>query len=345
MVAKLTQNEVYLRINEKLGSAFKVIDQYKSAKTKMKILHTICGRELLLLPKDIFSGKSGCIYCANKNKKSLADVPIDIQNDYEILEKPENFSFMTIITVRHKCGYTFNTSLSKLVRGRKCNKCFGNARLTNDEFLERVSKLERFDEFKILDEYINYDTPISFKCLKCKKILKRTPDKLLSKKTFSCKFCDSLSNGERTINHILNDLKINFIFDKSLPELNTQRLRFDFIIDSLKMIIEFDGEQHFLDPIKLPKSNMFYNKTEKVKHYDQLKNRLISDNDNYTLIRFNNSHISLIKVILTQILRDAIIPEELIRNNQILFISKELKINLDSYYTSVLPNYFKSFEY
>ena len=58
-----------------------------------------------------------------------------------------------------------------------------------------------------------------------------------------------MSSGEKRISDILKKNNIAFVYDKPFnglvnPKTN-QKLRFDFYIHSLKLVIEFDGKQHY----------------------------------------------------------------------------------------------------
>jgi len=54
-----------------------------------------------------------------------------------------------------------------------------------------------------------------------------------------------MSTGERKIMDILNHNNIEFIHEYAVDYANYKRLRFDFFIPSLNLLIEYDGEQHF----------------------------------------------------------------------------------------------------
>lgn len=66
-----------------------------------------------------------------------------------------------------------------------------------------------------------------------------------------------MSKGEDKIADILNKENIKFIREKSFDDLRGGRYRFDFYIPNFlgrPLIIEYDGEQHFLQVGKFYKS-------------------------------------------------------------------------------------------
>lgn len=61
-----------------------------------------------------------------------------------------------------------------------------------------------------------------------------------------CPLCSNISNGEKRIKSILNEMKIYYDSQKTFDDCRyEQRLRFDFYIPKYKLLIEYDGIQHF----------------------------------------------------------------------------------------------------
>lgn len=57
----------------------------------------------------------------------------------------------------------------------------------------------------------------------------------------------SKSKGEQAIKTILNCLGLEFIHDKPLECLDNDKLRPDFVLEGYKIVIEYQGERHFVD--------------------------------------------------------------------------------------------------
>lgn len=82
----------------------------------------------------------------------------------------------------------------------------------------------------------------------CGNIKKITIHNLKSGRTTSCG-CIKASTGETNLNKKLQELNINFITEKTYSDLisnNQRKLKFDFYLPDYNILIEFDGEQHYL---------------------------------------------------------------------------------------------------
>ena len=102
---------------------------------------------------------------------------------------------------------------------------------------------------------------------------------LKSGHTYSCG-CLKKSKGELKIEEILKSLNIKYIPQYSFKDLKgtSQPLRFDFAIfqeDELKILIEYQGEQHYNNFAYFNKRNDF----QKRIGYDEKKRQYCKDND------------------------------------------------------------------
>lgn len=71
---------------------------------------------------------------------------------------------------------------------------------------------------------------------------------------------------------------------------NPRQLRYDFVYNDIKLIIELDGQEHFIAPIDLAKSSNLKDRQKR----DVLKNKLAIEH-NYTIIRIANDFLLLDK--------------------------------------------------
>ena len=94
-----------------------------------------------------------------------------------------------------------------------------------------------------------------------------------------CKKCNAiLSNGELKIANFLNSHNIKFVSEKKFDDcIDKKCLPFDFYIESLNTIIEFDGAQHYAP-------HFGKEQFETTKRHDEIKNNYCSTN-NIKLIR------------------------------------------------------------
>lgn len=95
-----------------------------------------------------------------------------------------------------------------------------------------------------------------------------------------CPHC-KISKGERKIKELLLHNNIKFEFQKKFKNCrNKKQLPFDFFINDVNVLIEYDGIQHF-QPVEIFGGNKNYEQTLK---NDQIKNQYCKDN-NIRLIR------------------------------------------------------------
>lgn len=101
------------------------------------------------------------------------------------------------------------------------------------------------------------------------------------------------SIGARKITKALDELKVSYVKEYSFKDLmgynSTTLLRFDFMVPyhNIKILIEFDGAQHY-KPVK------YFGGIEKfimLQKNDALKNQYVSSHDNLFLIRINYKQV------------------------------------------------------
>ena len=98
-------------------------------------------------------------------------------------------------------------------------------------------------------DYVNAKTKVEITC-KIHGAFWQTPDKHLGAETGCPKCSNHVSKGERVIQNFLDSRKIGYVrekrFDDLLGSTANSRLRFDFWIPIFNMLIEYDGEHHFM---------------------------------------------------------------------------------------------------
>lgn len=179
--------------------------------------------------------------------------------------------------------------------GQKCPLCAlesraDKRRIPLQQFIKDVSSIHdnKYDYSLITnEEYKN--KKISIICPQHGVFIAKTTDHLYSKS--GCPKCYS-SKGEAAIRKILTLLNIQFIEQKTYKDLyhKTKRckLKYDFYIPHLNLLIEYDGIQHFK-----PRSN---SKDDIINFNDsQVRDRLKTE---YT----KNNGIKLLRIPYTQIL-------------------------------------------
>lgn len=118
--------------------------------------------------------------------------------------------------------------------------------ITHNEFLERFYSVQSETEYKILTEYSGYLNHLEVLHIKCGNEWRTSPSSLI--RGGGCPKC-SQSTGEVLIDNILEELGLEYIKQYADERCkDKKKLRFDFAIyykDSLRLLIEFDGKQHF----------------------------------------------------------------------------------------------------
>lgn len=133
--------------------------------------------------------------------------------------------------------------------------------------IEKWSKFINQDEFKILK--YKYNKPrlgILVSCKKCgKKSWKRTESiECLNR---GCIACSNRSKGATEIFEYLKKWGIKFEEEYKFPDcISTLPLRFDFFLKECNTLIEYNGEQHYVQKFNITKK-----KLEETQKNDQIK--------------------------------------------------------------------------
>lgn len=105
------------------------------------------------------------------------------------------------------------------------------------------------------------------------------------------------SNGEQLLMHYLDSNNVPYIFQHTFNNcLSKQRrpLVFDFFLPDNKMLIEFDGQQHFYF---VPHFHGSHERFHELKQHDIIKEKYANAND-YVLIRITSLSYEEIKNVL-----------------------------------------------
>lgn len=186
----LTEDELIKRL---INTEYNYISGFINTKKKALFRHS-CGHEFESLPRDIYSNKSGCPKCANKNR-----------GKYQV----------------------------------------------NKNYLELLLSVEDGNEYKWLDKFRDNKTLTLIKHLTCNNEYKVRPNDF--QQGYRCPFCsEKFPTESKSVKHIIKRLtELNISFAREFTDSRCRFknvLRFDFAIDlpdSRKLLIEFDGKQHF----------------------------------------------------------------------------------------------------
>lgn len=265
---------------------YQVLDKYEKSTIKIRFKHLSCGNVFSMLPGCFLRGQR-CPQCRQKEaqkhrlehdtQKFLANFKQMSNNEYTLLGNYINAT--TKIKFKHlRCNNCFYMSPHHFIDDHaRCPFCYGTPRKTIDEFKNQLSKLYG-SRYTILDtKYVNTETHIKCKCNICGHVWRPTPANLL--RGYGCPAC-SYSKGEQLIKHILDSEDIEYKSPVSFSDLvDAGRLRYDFYLPSFKVLIEYQGIQHY-KPVDYFGGE---NQLKKQQLHDQMK-RIYAKKHGYNLI-------------------------------------------------------------
>jgi hypothetical protein len=173
-----------------------------------------------------------------------------------------------------------------------CVKCV----LKNHKLVE-ISK-ERLEGLKIIHDskydYNDLSVNSGYINITCKEHGIFRQSIYIHERGHGCPECNSSSRGENKIKSILEKNKIEFHRNYKFDDcVRTKKLRFDFYLPKLNLIIEYDGEHHYKENKYFGEGNLEY-----MKENDRIKNQYCIDK-NIKLIRIPYWDLSKIEEILS----------------------------------------------
>ena len=221
--------------------------EYKNAKNKVKIICKEHG-EFSILPFNHLKGQ-GCPICryvksANSNRLDFnaflerARKVHGNKYDYSKVKYVRNTKKVCIICPEH--GEFWQTPSKHTDRGQGCPYCSGNARKTNEKFIDDAKKVhgDKYDYSKV--EYKCNNKVVCITCPKHGDFWQRPKDHIKGQGCPKCK----QSKIENDVFNFLTENNIEFITQYKYDNEN-QKNRIDFFIPEKKIAIECQGEQHF----------------------------------------------------------------------------------------------------
>ena len=251
------------------------IEPYVNAKTKIKHRCQKCEKIYEQKPNSHLRG-CGCPNCFGNSKKTTKQYIKECKTKGYDLPIEPYINTMTLI--KHKCnqcGTIYEQTPNSHLYGRGCPICGGTYRKTIQEYINEC-KQKGYD--LPIEPYINVDTKIKHKCNKCNIIYEQTPHNHLN--GHGCPIC-SQSRGERFIQSYLDKRDIKYIPQKAFNDLkDKQLLSYDFYLSNRKVLIEYQGIQHF-ESISF--DGKVSSNLEKQQYHDKLK-REYAKNNGYILL-------------------------------------------------------------
>lgn len=302
-------HEQFIKELQQINQDIEVLGTYVNSQTKIKCRCKIDGYEWETKPNALLN-EHGCPKCGEKQKiqkltkthEEFIQELEQINTDIEVLGTYVNGQ--TKIKCKCEiCTHEWEATPNDLLQRSGCPKCAGTMKLTHEEFINRMKKIN--SDIEILGTYVNSSTKIKCKCKICEHEWEATPNNLL--RGSGCAKC-KITKGEKRIAQYLDNLGIEYIYNmgyfNDLVSVNGGLMRPDFIIPSLKIWIEYDGIQHF-EPVNFigaMSEEQVQERFEYTQQNDQIKNQYAKDN-NWTLIRIPYWDIDNIEQILDSYLK------------------------------------------
>lgn len=199
----------------------------------------------------------------NVNKTKVCDFCFPLRKDTEEVkhkieyliknnDKIELLNSYTKITDNlilkcNNCNGVFKRMPRIFLKSQKCPYCETHSKKRTKEVFQQELDNKYGEEYTLLGEYIDTNTSTLFKHNDCGFIFKATPHNVLQKAP--CPKCKKFnSKGEIKVKKILEKHNISFEQQKRFDDFSSL-LSFDFFCPEKKVLIEFQGEQHY-HPIK-----------------------------------------------------------------------------------------------
>lgn len=283
------QQEVYNLV----GDEYTFLENYKYAKTNIKVRHNKCGNVYEVTPNNFLRGKR-CAKCHHKKLQDERKMPYQVlrKNLYEkhngkIVSLSSNYN-----NNRDKmmfqcldCNFCWKAQIASVLHNTGCPNC-SNQIKKNIYYYKNIIYEKCGNEYTLLsNEYINNRVGMKFIHNKCHTIFTSSISSFMGSRYGNCPHCSTVSNGENDILKILRNKSIDYIQQYHINSCRYVRpLPFDFAVfnDYGKLIglIEYDGIQHF-KPIDYFGGESAY-KEQQIK--DNIKNDYCKNN-NIKLLR------------------------------------------------------------
>lgn len=191
----------------------------------------------------------------------------------------------------------FSQSPDKHLLSQGCPGCFKKTRKSVNQFIKESNSIHNNEYDYSKSNYINRQTKVVIICKEHGEFL-QSPSKHLYGQ--GCPLC-SMSRGEKYIINYLDNNDISYIkeykFDNCLSD-NDIPLRFDFYLPDFKLLIEYDGQQHF-KPLEYFGGDCGF---KRIKRNDNIKDNYCLDNK-LKLLRIPYEKINSINLILDKTLQ------------------------------------------
>lgn len=126
-----------------------------------------------------------------------------------------------------------------------CEVCGNKSRQKSFEEFQRRASLKHHDKYVYFsDDFKDFATKTKIYCKKCLKYFIQSPSTHV--RGYGCPFCRE-SKGENKVANYLSSKNIKFVRNAVFSDLKDKSfLKFDFYLSDNSLLIEYDGEGHYL---------------------------------------------------------------------------------------------------
>jgi hypothetical protein len=285
------------------GDEFVVRGEYINDSTKIEVVHTPCNSIIEKRPNALLKG-SKCPKCSRKAKKNTIifkeEVFERVGDEYTVTGEYVR-NDIDISMIHQECGKEFSIIPVEFLRGQRCSNCKNKRislsnRWSHERFVEEVFSQAK-GEYSVDSKYTGSHNLVKFTHHTCGSTYETLPYIFLQGSR--CPRCMD-SKGVLKITSILDDLGIRYRREYKIDNCRYKRvLPFDVALlrddNSLSMLIEYDGEQHFKEMSNWGGREAF----EGIKLRDGIKDRFCEYN-NIPLLRIKYTDFDRIEEILTK---------------------------------------------
>ena len=239
----------------------------------------------------LYENKTLCSKCYSGKTSKVREAFLQrLELDgFELLDNP-NKSIAEKFHIRcKKCGREYDYKIQMgATKKINCRFCGVGGFPIDQQTYEKRLKEAGLDDFTVL-KFVNMTHSVTLSH-KCGYVFSQLPENFL--RSGNCPKCSPRkSSGEKRIATFLEDKKIPFEEQKKFE--GNGLLSYDFFIPSRRMLIEYQGEQHYR-PVK------HFGGEEKfaIQQQRDLKKRRFAEENNYTLLEISYLDFNNIEKIL-----------------------------------------------
>lgn len=257
MGRKLSNEDFVNRIKTLVGDEYTFLEQYKGRHSKLKCRHNSCGyvwnvEAGAFLGNKNFKG-SRCPQCCsvNNHQKSHATFKKQVHDltsgEYELVSHYKNAR--TKVKILHKkCGHTYDVTPNSFLNNSRCWYCGKCGHFYDTTIANEVLRDKTLGAYQLLGEYKSATEKVVIQHISCGACFEDTFQQIASH-GISCPRCYG-SHGESAIANWLTKENKYFLCQKTFKGLKYKSLlSYDFCIPSDKVLIEYQGIQHY-EPVE-----------------------------------------------------------------------------------------------